>query len=181
MRCSTPRVELARLGCPVGRRLISSSNISIPGAQRESAMAELDLVVRNGTVVTAVDTVSCDIGVPRRPNRCARRRTRQGRGRNRCNRKVGAPGRHRQSLSYRSVVEHGREDRGRFQQWHGFGGLWGQYHDHSLRCAATGPVVARRRRGLPRAGNTQGGHRLRLSSNHFGSKRAGPETRSCRP
>ena len=26
-------------------------------------MAELDLVVRNGTVVTAVDTVSCDIGV----------------------------------------------------------------------------------------------------------------------
>ena len=124
-------------------------------------MSEFDLVVRNGTVVTASDTWVCDVGAKDGQDygswklivRRDRNRRRDG--------QVRPAGRHRRACTYRTgFTGDGRQARNRFLYDDRLRRLRRDHYSHPLRAADQRRIASRSGRGIPPKADRQGGDRL---------------------
>ena len=102
-----------------------------------------DTIIRGGTIATASDTFTCDIGIT--SGRIAALGDDLGDAKRdrRCQRHAGAAGRHRQPCPYRTAVRPRHRHGGRFRLGDALGRVRRQHHGAALRHAAEGPVAAR--------------------------------------
>ena len=108
-----------------------------------TAMPDLDLVIRNGTVVTAADSATCDVGIQGGRIVALAERLPRGAHEIDAQRPPGPAGRRRQPLPHRAALRHGDLERRRFLQRHGRGRLWRHHHRDPVRGPASRPVDGR--------------------------------------
>ena len=136
-------------------------------------MAEFDLAIRGGTVVTASDTVRADIGVRAGRIVAVGGTDRACRAGDRCRRPAGAARRDRQPRAYRPGLGARHRDGRRFRLGHPGGGGRRQHLRDALRRPAAWRLAAGRRGRLPGQGRGAMPHRCGDPHDRLGSERAG--------
>ena len=136
-------------------------------------MAEYDLVIRNGTVVTAADTQQCDVGIKDGIVATLGRGLAAGAREIDARGKLVLPGAIDSHCHIEQRSSAGVMCADDFYSAHGRRRVRRHDDGDPVRRAASRPVVAPGGRGISRGRAAQGGHRLRLPPDHLRPYRAG--------